>query len=180
VDLTARYQLNGDDGLACLLVHHPSFKMHGVVSAVSSLLIILLGALWLYLPGGGQPGAWVSIGLGVAILAIGTGHRAYLINRLRRTWDQMEPTELTAREGGLVVVERSVQSEVAWSRFVRVREGPDHFLLYRSADLYGIVPKRGFATAADLESFRNLATDRIEHASRAVEQRDATDKGRNG
>ena len=40
---------------------------------------------------------------------------------------------------------------------MRFREAENHFLLYRSADLYTIVPKRGFSSVADIEAFREVA-----------------------
>jgi hypothetical protein len=160
VELIARYQLNGEDGLECLRVHNPSFRMHTVVSVVASLAIILLGAAWLALPGS-HLASWLSIGLGLGLVGLSVTQRALLTRRFRRTWNQMEPTELTVRENGVVVTERGAQSEVAWSRFKRLREGEKHFLLYRSADLYGIVPKRGFACEDDLEAFRKMAKQGI-------------------
>jgi hypothetical protein len=160
VELTVRYQLNGDDGLECMRVHNPTFQTNAVVSILASVAIIVLGLVWLALSGD-HAGPWISIGIGAALLAASTMHRAYLTRRLRRTWNQLEETELTVREAGFMIIERGAQSEVAWSRFVRFREAPHHFLLYRSSDLYGIVPKRGFASAADLDAFRDLATKGI-------------------
>ena len=132
------------------------------MSILASVAIITLGALWLALPGD-HALAWVSIGMGVAILAVASVQRAYLVRRLRHIWNQMEPMELTVREGGFIANAAGELAEVAWSRFVRFREAQNHFLLYKSADLYAIVPKRGFAGEADLAAFREMAAKGIGH-----------------
>jgi len=163
VEVNVRYQLNGDDGLECMRVHSPSFRTNVVVSSLASLALVAIGSLMLMLPGN-HALAWASIGFGVAALAIGSLHRVYLVRRLRRTWNQSEPTELRVRESGFTATANGAQSEVAWSRFVRLREAENHFLLYRSTDLYAIVPKRGFANQADIDMFRDMATRGIAHA----------------
>ena len=160
MEITVRYQLNGDDGLECMRVHNPSYRTNVIVSTVASGAIIAIGSVWLALPGN-HALAWVSIGIGVAILALGTVQRMYLVRRLRDQWSQMEPMDLTVRETGFLANERGALSDVAWSRFVRLGEAEHHFLLYKSADLYAIVPKRGFANESDIDAFREIATKAI-------------------
>jgi hypothetical protein len=160
VEITVRYQLNGNDGLESMRVHDPSFRTSVVVGTLASLGLVAFGALLLALPGN-SAFAWVSIGVGVALLALSTTQRILLTNRLRRQWNQIDPMELTVREGGLVASTRGTQTEVQWSRFLRFREADNHFLLYSSQDLYSLVPKRGFATQADMDAFRDLVAKRI-------------------
>ena len=157
MQVAARYQLNGDDGLECLRVHDPTYRRNIVVSVLASVAIIAIGLVYLVLPGGDTV-PWVTIGIGAAISAFSLLQWVYLVRRLRRTWNQIEPIDLVVREDGLVATARGVHSAVAWSRFVRVKESKDHFLLYTSADLYNIVPKRGFAHQHDVDTFRQLAT----------------------
>jgi hypothetical protein len=96
-----------------------------------------------------------------------------MVRRLRRTWNQMEAMALTVRGDGFTANAQGAVSEVAWSRFVRLHESPNHFLLYRSADQYAIVPKRAFADQAQLDAFRELATKGIARGRKAGEQRAA-------
>jgi YcxB-like protein len=160
VEPTVRYQLNGDDGLECMRVHTPSFRTNVVVSTLASVALIAVGLVWLAFPGN-HALAWVSVGTGGAILSVGTLQRKFLVARLRRQWNQMDAMELTVRERGFVAHTRGTQSEVAWSRFVRFREAEQHFLLYSSDDLYSIIPKRGFASQAELDAFREMASKGI-------------------
>jgi hypothetical protein len=160
VTLAARYQLNGDDGLTCLHFHDRSVRNNFWLSVVLSVAIVAIGALWLFLPGP-KTGPWVSIAVGGTLLAVNVIQRALLVQRLRATWNQVEPVDLTVSENGFVLTERGAQSEVAWSRFVRFRESETHFLLYKSADIYGIVPKRAFSAPADIDAFRALAAKAI-------------------
>jgi YcxB-like protein len=73
----------------------------------------------------------------------------------------MDPVDLLVSEAGLVATAKGVRTNVEWSRFLRLKEAKNHFLLYTGADLYNIVPKRGFASEEDVDRFRQLATQRI-------------------
>jgi len=162
VTLIARYQLDGDDGLECLRVHDPAYLTNIFVGIAASLALVAIGLIWLLLPGPDTL-PWVTVGVGGA-LSVAVGLQwTYLVRRLRTTWNQMEAVELAIRETGFEITERGAKSEVAWSRFVRRRESPKHFLLYKSADIYAIVPKRGFAGEADIEAFRTIAAKGIPH-----------------
>ena len=160
MQVTARYQLDGDDGLECLRVHDPTYRKNIVVTVLASMAIIAIGLVYLVLPGGDTL-PWVTIGIGATIAAFSLAQWVYLVRRLRQTWNQIEPMELVVREDGLVATTRGVRSDVAWSRFVHLKESKKHFLLYTSADLYHIVPKRGFANQQDVGTFRQLATQGI-------------------
>jgi hypothetical protein len=160
VQISARYQLNGDDGLECLRVHNPSYRKNIVVSAVASAAIIGIGLLYLFLPGS-ETAPLVTIGIGATILLFSLMQWAYLVQRLRQTWSDMDPIDLLASEAGLVATARGVRSNVEWSRFLRMKEAEKHFLLYTSTDLYNIVPKRGFVSQQDIAAFRQLATQGI-------------------
>lgn len=163
MEIVLRYHLNGNDALECLRVHAPSLQRNVVVSILASLALIGLGLACLALPGSAAL-AWACLGFGAATLAIGSVYRACHLRRLRHEWSQLEPIEVTVQDSGLIADERGTRTEVAWSRFVRFREAENHFLLYRSADLYTIVPKRGFSSVADIEAFREVAARGIARA----------------
>jgi len=73
----------------------------------------------------------------------------------------MDPVELLISEAGIVATAKGVRSNLEWSRYLRMKEAKNHFLLYTSGDLYNIVPKRGFAGEEDIDRFRQLATQSI-------------------
>lgn len=55
-------------------------------------------------------------------------------------------------------------SETNWNMFHQFRETERIFLLYQSADLISILPKRVFATPAELEQFQALIMTKIRKA----------------
>jgi len=160
VQIAAKYQLNGDDGLECLRAHDPGYRRNGVVSIVASVAIIGIGLLYLVIPGS-DTAAMVTIGIGATILIFSVSQWAYLVHRLRKAWNQMDPVELLVSEAGIVATARGVRSSLEWSRYLRMKEAKNYFLLYTSPDLYNIVPKRGFASEEDIDRFRQLATQSI-------------------
>lgn len=54
-----------------------------------------------------------------------------------------------------------VRSDIPWPKFFRVRAGSDFLMLYVSAHQFFIVARRFFASDADWESFRTLATTKV-------------------
>ncbi|MGZ7090791.1 MAG: YcxB family protein [Candidatus Angelobacter sp.] len=52
-------------------------------------------------------------------------------------------------------------SETTWNMYEKFRETRYLFLLYQSADLISILPKRVFASPADLDQFRALLTSKV-------------------
>lgn len=155
MEITLHYQLTGDDTLECMDVHDPRIQANFVVGVVASLLLIAVGVAWITMVGG-KAVAWISIGFGLCVCVSSILRRSQIRTRVRRQRNQLGPTELIVRETGLSVNEENSHSEVSWSRFVNLRQSKDHYLLYRSADLYSIVPKRGFANEEDLASFRDI------------------------
>jgi len=155
MEIMLRYQLTRDDTLACIYTHQPSIRANFLVGIVASLLLIAIGLAWVTIVGG-KAVAWISIGFGLSVLISSTLRQSHLRKRLRERWNQRGPTEVIVSETGLIVNEQNSHSEVAWSRFINLRESKDHFLLYQSADLYSIVPKRGFANEQDISTFREI------------------------
>jgi hypothetical protein len=74
----------------------------------------------------------------------------------RRNRTLLAPCELRADETGLVVIEPGAEARALWSAFVRWEETRDLFLLFRAPSYSVLIPKRAFASTADLETFRVL------------------------
>ncbi|HVG90941.1 MAG TPA: YcxB family protein [Alphaproteobacteria bacterium] len=68
---------------------------------------------------------------------------------------------VTVNDTGIVSDHQLGHTESAWNMYEKFRETQNLFLLYQSADIVGIVPKRAFASPADLEQFRTLIASKI-------------------
>jgi len=61
---------------------------------------------------------------------------------------------VTVSDTGIVSDHQLGHTESAWNMYEKFRETPRLFLLYQTSDILGIVPKRAFASPADIEQFR--------------------------
>ena len=68
---------------------------------------------------------------------------------------------VTVSDTGIVSDHQMGHTESAWNMYEKFRETQNLFLLYQSADIIGIVPKRTFARLADLEQFRALIASKV-------------------
>lgn len=98
MDVAVQFQLNGGDGLQTLRLHRPTFMTNVAISILAPAALVAFGVLCLALPGS-QTLAWVSIGVGAALLLLVTMQWAHLMHRLRGTWNQVEPIHLVAEAG---------------------------------------------------------------------------------
>ena len=73
---------------------------------------------------------------------------------------QRECTFLPSEEG-LAFKSADTEGEKRWSDYLKWKEGKSVFLLYMSDNLYQLVPKRFFASEADIERFRDILTRKI-------------------
>lgn len=68
---------------------------------------------------------------------------------------------VTISDAGIVADHQLGHTESTWNMYEKFHETPRLFLLYQSADLIGIVPKRTFASPADLQQFRTLIASKL-------------------
>ena len=68
---------------------------------------------------------------------------------------------VTVSDTGIVSDHQLGHTESAWNMYEKFRETRNLFLLYQSADIIGIVPKRVFANPAELEQFRALIASKV-------------------
>jgi hypothetical protein len=78
---------------------------------------------------------------------------------LREAWH----VEATAAE--LLVASRLMRIQYAWGAFVSYAETPELFVLFVSAIGFTPIPKRGFTSAQDIETFRAMLIERIPNAN---------------
>jgi hypothetical protein len=79
----------------------------------------------------------------------------------RRNSRMFGPRTVTIDETGISSDHALGHNEAKWSSYQDFKETKNLFLLYHSADLIGILPKRAFASQAELEQFRALVTSKI-------------------
>jgi hypothetical protein len=68
-------------------------------------------------------------------------------------------------ERGVDIQSPTARAELQWASFVTVRETSDFFLLYVRKSMAHIVPKRAFASEADVTAFRALVRNHIKSPS---------------
>lgn len=68
---------------------------------------------------------------------------------------------VTVSDTGIVSDHQLGHTESAWNMYEKFHETQTLFLLYQTADIIGIVPKRAFASPADLQQFRALIASKV-------------------
>jgi hypothetical protein len=124
-----------------------------IVGLCLSAVVFLFGILFYF---------YVSHGLGLYFIGLATFVvvMLFLVTNVsirsiyRRNSRMFGRRTVTISDAGFVSDHPLGHSETTWNTFDKFRETKDLFLLYQSADLISILPKRVFATAADLEQFR--------------------------
>ena len=77
------------------------------------------------------------------------GRRMHRQNKLLR-----EPAELEWDERAITLRTAAAHSTLPWEDYVKWKENDRLFLLYVADRLFQIIPKRTFASAADMQDFR--------------------------
>jgi hypothetical protein len=68
-------------------------------------------------------------------------------------------------EAGLHFSTEGMAGTKPWTDYLRWKEGKDVILIYMSDDLYQMMPKRFFASDADLQAFREYLSQRVKSAA---------------
>jgi hypothetical protein len=83
----------------------------------------------------------------------------------RKVWEGQPqlhgPQTMDAGEDGVTVATPLSRAEYRWEAFQHVRETPNLFLLYMSNFSFHMVPKRSFASDAEVDQFRSLVRNFI-------------------
>ncbi|HWG49375.1 MAG TPA: YcxB family protein [Candidatus Acidoferrales bacterium] len=79
----------------------------------------------------------------------------------RRNSSMFGPRTVTVTDTGITSDHQLGRSESAWNTYFKFQETQRSFLLYQSADLIGILPKRAFVHGADLQQFRALLVAKV-------------------
>ena len=109
-----------------------------------------------------RPLGFVFLCLSVLFLIMVVGVTALSFRRVyRRNRRMFGQRTTTITDVGFVSHSPMGHTETTWNMYERFRETKNLFLLYQSADLIGILPKRVFATPADLEQFKSLLTSKL-------------------
>ncbi len=88
--------------------------------------------------------------------------------KCRRAYEQRKDLHrectFTPSDEGLSFKSVDVEGKKAWSDYLKWKEGKSVFLLYMSDNLYQLVPKRFFATGADIDAFRDTLSRRVKRS----------------
>lgn len=126
---------------------------------------LLLVAGFLLCLSAARPLGIVFFCLSVFLLVMVVGVTALSFRRVyRRNSRMFGQRATTITDAGFISDSPMGHAETTWSMYEKFRETKNLFLLYQSADLIGILPKRVFATPADLQQFRSLLTAKLRTA----------------
>jgi len=135
-------------------------SLRRLIMIFMGLFLLLMGiALYPYFE---RSWSVLEIGLSLWILALQlflpriVHWRVYYRNR-----EIFGPRKLNISDAGILSDGPQGRIETPWSRYVRFRETKRLFMLYLSNDVKGIIPKRVFQDASQMDSFRNFVSARV-------------------
>jgi hypothetical protein len=120
--------------------------------------------------------SWISFGLQflgalyvvLTVMSVRTQLiRRRVLNEMWRLWSNTGPVRMQVSDEGLLVETARGSSLLPWKSFLRLSDRDDLFLLYEGTYNVFTVPKRGFASDADVERFMQMARRHIDDAPRA-------------
>ena len=82
----------------------------------------------------------------------------------RRNPDLRHPVDVIADDTGITFRSPGSTTRVEWTRYQRLVEGPDVFVLVFGRDLIHIIPMEAFVAREDKEAFRRLARKALPQA----------------
>jgi len=105
--------------------------------------------------------SWLTLAAwGMSMVSIWISVMWMLRNIPRAEWKSnpfaQRPTTVAASESGLLFHQEDRKSDYTWNAFMNFRETAVIFLLYVGESSFVMIPKRAFATAADLDAFSQL------------------------
>ena len=107
------------------------------------------------------------IGLGFSTLVIGmivVVPRALLAGNPKLS----DEYQLTFSDQGVRFQTTSIDSNIDWNLYLRAVEARDFYLLYWSRRQFTVIPKRAFATSADMLAFNALLAAHVSKVDRRV------------
>jgi hypothetical protein len=107
---------------------------------------------WVFVPGG----VFVAFLIAFAVAVVRGGRRAFDREPI---YHRMHTVHIGA--DGISLTNAVEQTSIRWEGYVKFGESANVFLLFTSKNSAQIIPKRAFATPADVEEFRAYATARI-------------------
>ncbi len=131
----------------------------GVLGLIVTALLVLCLSV-------GRGGAILYAPAAILILAIGTSSVLSLL-AVRRVLRQAAPLSLGVvimwrfTDDGVEVASENARAQSAWKEVAGFLETREYFLLSRVPGQFNIIPRRGFASEADIGRFRSLLASRI-------------------
>ena len=120
--------------------NHPKHTSHGNhLSANLVIFGILLGAILIAVPLGKFTGAMI------------------IRRQFAKRPDANQEIACEFSESGIATSSSNAKSEIKWPAFYKVLATPAGFLFMPNAQIFHFIPKRAFASPADIETLKTLA-----------------------
>jgi YcxB-like protein len=142
-----------------------SFAIMGLLLVASALSVLGLA----FFSGLATKSSWTFWVLVVALLYIvlflcfGIPFNARRMYKQRK--DLQRECTFSVSEEGLHFSTEGMAGTKPWTDYLRWKEGKDVILIYMSDDLYQMMPKRFFASDADMQAFREYLSQRVKSAA---------------
>lgn len=128
---------------------------------ISIGVIGLIGGIAFYIYSDPVLGIFLTL-LSVILLLMQFVVPTFMFRRVyRRNSRMVGPRTVTVSDTGFTSDHQLGHSEAPWNTYQKFTETKRSFLLYQSADLIGILPKRAFAVPGDLQEFRALLKAKV-------------------
>ena len=155
--MEVRYQCNLNDYLEAQRAHASWITRYLFI--ILGLVFIMLGAFRVFLEG--VPAGASSLGIGIFWLAWGLFFRPIWLRRdFRKNPNFARENTLLVKPDGLETTTEIAKNDTKWATYTKFKESPNLFLLYFSARIFRVVPKRAFS-GPELEQFRELLRENL-------------------
>jgi hypothetical protein len=149
---------------------HQLQNLRLVLDSIVSAMLLVAGAATLLF--GAERYLWLGVtfcGIGLALPAI-IAVALLVVPRIALAGNAKlrEPYRLTFSDQGIRFETTSIESNLAWSLYTRVTEVRDFYLLYWGRREFTVIPKRAFATAAEMQAFDALLVAHVAKIERRM------------
>lgn len=135
--------------------------------AILGLLVLAsaICALWLAFFGSKPDSGWAKWAVLASLVYLPAHFFLYVPYRLRRHFRQFKALQreqlLATTDTGLTTATEDGSATVPWSDLLRWKESNALFMLYVADSTYCLIPKRFFASEADIQGFRGILKSKV-------------------
>ena len=153
-----------DDYVAAYWLHIKPRRSYAIVGCL--LIALSLGVTWYLFFGATKqqsywPGLAILGGLVYFFLFFFVYMPFHLKRQHRQRKDAHKEFTITVTESSVNVQFENGHYNKLWADYLKWKEGGSMFLLYHSDSVYMVVLKRFFSSGTDIDTFRNLLTEKV-------------------